>query len=423
MHHKAGDNPFLRTTVDAFDTFMFTPKETTHGKGVHIRDGMDLKRTMIMVVLPLTLLYLFGAWNIGHHHYLVAGMAEEATLLQKFLYGLLQIIPTFIVVHAVGLGIEFLFAAKKGHSVEEGFLVSGALIPLIMPPGTPLWMTAIAVAFAVIFAKEAFGGTGMNIWNVALMARVFVFFAYPAAISGDVTPVLDDTGKLQSKNYVWIENDHNLLHNAFGNFFKVNEYDAAYADMILSPDAISGATPLAVAATGLEIDGKEYVGWEAVQQMWTTKELLFGIIPGSVGEMFKPLILLGAIFLVLMGVGSWRIMVSFAVGAAIAGIIMNVMPGASDFMKVPFQYQFLMGSLLFALAFMATDPVTAAQTNMGKLWYGFLIGFVGMIVRVINPAYPEGWMLAILFMNTFAPLIDHMVLSRNIKRRMAHATN
>jgi len=404
LHHKAGDNPFLKTTVDALDTFMFTPKETTKGKGVHIRDGMDLKRTMIMVVLPLTFLYILGAWNIGHQHYLAGGM--EASLMQKFLFGLLQIIPTFVVVHAVGLGIEFIFAAKKGHAVEEGFLVSGALIPLIMPPGTPLWMTAIAVAFAVVFAKEAFGGTGMNIWNVALMARVFVFFAYPAAISGDITPILNDVGNVVGQKFVWLTTEHNFLHNLFAGFFDKANYSVI--------DGYSGATPLAVAANQ---------GWEGVLEQWSVKDLFMGNIPGSVGEMFKPAIILGAIWLVATGIGSWRIMVSFIVGAVIAGLLMNAFAGDNVFLQVPFQYHLIMGSLLFALAFMATDPVTAAQTNMGKIWYGLLIGMIGMVVRVINPAYPEGWMLAILFMNTFSPLLDHMVISKNIKKRMAHATN
>lgn len=407
LHHKAGDNPFMRTTVDALDTFMFTPKETTSGRGVHIRDGMDLKRTMFMVVVPLMLLYLFGAYNIGTQHYLAGGM--EATLVQKFVYGLLQIAPMFVVVHVVGLGIEFIFAAKKGHPVEEGFLVSGALIPLIMPPATPLWIVAIAVAFAVVLAKEAFGGTGMNIWNIALTARVFVFFAYPTEISGDIIPLFDAAKEnIEGYKYVWIATEHNFLHQIFGGLLKAKEYAVI--------DGYSGATPLAVAAKG---------GWEAVTDVanggWSIKDLVMGWIPGSVGEMFKPVIALGTLFLIATGIGSWRIILSFVVGMAVAGLLFNAFaPDSNVFMQVPWYFHFVIGSALFAMTYMATDPVTAAQTNTGKLVYGFLIGFVGMIVRVLNPAYPEGWMLAILFLNTFAPLIDHVVISRNIKKRMAN---
>lgn len=417
LHHKAGDNPYLRTTVDALDTFLFTPKETTSGKGVHIRDGMDLKRTMIMVVLPLTLLYLLGAYNIGHQHYLVTGMADQIGWFKKFFFGLLQIIPIFAVVHIVGLGIEFIFAAKKGHAVEEGFLVSGALIPLIMPPSVPLWIVAIAVAFAVIIAKEAFGGTGMNIWNVALTARVFVFFAYPTVISGDVIPVLNDAGEIVKNNYVWIQNGHNFLHQLFAGFFNIDGYKAVMEQMVQGDiDAYSGATPLAVAAKD---------GFAAMQEAWTWQELFFGWIPGSIGEMFKPFIILGALFLIFTGIGSWRIILSCVIGMAITGLIFNAFGGDSavPFFSVPWYYHFIIGSALFAIAFMATDPVTASQTNTGKWVYGFFIGVVGMIVRVINPAYPEGWMLAILFLNTFAPLIDHVVISRNIKKRMVNATN
>jgi len=415
LHHKAGDNAFLRTTVDALDTFMFTPKETTSGRGVHIRDGMDLKRTMIMVVLPLTLLYLAGAWNIGHQHYLAADLANNIGWFKKFLFGILQIIPLFIVVHAVGLGIEFIFAAKKGHAVEEGFLVSGALIPLIMPPDVPLWMVALAVAFAVVFVKEAFGGTGMNIWNVALMARVFVFFAYPSFISGDVIPLLDEANNLIGKDYVWIQSGHNFLHKLFGGFFDIEGYKAALDSIVLTPDALSGATPLAVAAKQ---------GWSEVLNQWSAQDLFLGVIPGSIGEMFKPLIILGALFLVAMGIASWRIMLSMIIGAVAAGLLFNVVGAdVNAFFSVPWYWHLMLGSFLFAMAFMATDPVTAAQTNQSKLLYGFLIGFIGMIVRVINPAYPEGWMLAILFMNTFAPLLDHMVIRKNVKKRMAHAAN
>lgn len=367
-----------------------------------------------MVVLPLTILYLFGAYNIGQQHYLATGMAADMSIIQKFVYGILQILPMFIVVHAVGLGIEFIFAARRGHAVEEGFLVTGALIPLIMPPSTPLWIVALAVAFSVLIVKEAFGGTGMNIWNVALMARAFVFFAYPSVISGDITPVLNDAGEIIKNNYVWISTEHNILHKLFGGFLNIGQYKDVMQQMVAGQiDAYSGATPLAVAA-------KE--GWAAVESTWSVKELFLGWIPGSIGEMFKPLIILGALFLMGIGIASWRIIVGFVLGMAITGLIFNAF-SVNVFMEVPWYYHFIIGSALFAMAFMATDPVTASQTNIGKWIYGILIGVVGMIVRVINPAYPEGWMLAILFMNTFAPLIDHMVISRNVKKRVANATN
>lgn len=384
-------NPFLHTTYDAFETFLFAPKTVTSGNGVHIRDGMDLKRTMVHVVLAMQLCLLFGMYNIGHWHYVAGGMYEGLFdgFMSKLMYGFFQIIPLIIVSHLVGLGIEFIFAAKKGHSVEEGFLVSGMLIPLIMPPDIPLWMVAIATAFAVIVAKEAFGGTGMNILNIALTARVFVFFAYPNDISGDA---------------VWVSYDNNILHNMFG-----------FAEVAVA-DGFSGATPLALAAKG---------GWENVVSQFSVADMFFGIVPGSIGEMSKPAVLFGALFLIATGVASWRIMVSMVAGAAVMGLILNgiagAVPEASPFLAVPWYYHLIMGSFLFAMAFMATDPVTASQTNTGKYVYGFMIGIVGIIVRVLNPAYPEGWMLAILFMNVFAPLIDHYVVQANINRRLKRA--
>lgn len=390
LEKKAHHNKFLRTTVDAFFTFFFKPNTVTKG-GTHIKDGMDLKRTMVHVVLAMQLCLLHGIINIGHQHYLALGMYPGLTdgLLQKALYGLLQLLPIIVVVHVVGLGIEFLFAAYRGHAVEEGFLVTGMLIPLIMPPDIPLWMVALATAFAVIIAKEAFGGTGMNILNVALTARVFLFFAYPTQISGDIC---------------WVAYDYNLLHRLFADFLHVTDNPVVV-------DGFSGATPLALAAQG---------GWEAVSQQYTLQQLFWGIVPGSVGEMNKAAVIIGAILLVLSGIGSWRIMLSMIIGCGLTGIIFNLFP-ANAFMAVPFQYHYLMGSFLFAMAFMATDPVTAATTNTGKWIYGFMIGVLGMIIRVLNPAYPEGWMLAILIMNVAAPLIDHYVLQANIKRRMSRA--
>jgi Na+-transporting NADH:ubiquinone oxidoreductase subunit B len=388
-----------------FFTFAFSPNTTTKN-GVHIRDGMDLKRQMVHVVFALGALYLFGTYNIGHQHFVALG--EYTGFLQgfhlKLFYGLIKLIPIFVVTHVVGLGIEFYYAYKKGHNVEEGFLVSGALIPLIMPPDIPLWILTISIAFAVIIGKEAFGGTGMNILNIALLARVFVFFAYPTYIAGDE---------------VWIAG---IERAAEGGYFG-QAYGAVYGffDSIFSGlgiatfgdggkaviDGYSGATPLSLAFQG---------GWENVTQSYTTSQMMWGTIPGSIGESSKPLIIIGALFLVVTKIADWRIMFSMILGAVFVSLLFNAW-GATAFMQVPWYYQFYMGSFWFAMAFMATDPVTATSTGTGKWVYGFLIGFVGMIVRVLNPAYPEGWMLAILFMNVFAPLIDHYVLQANINRR------
>jgi Na+-transporting NADH:ubiquinone oxidoreductase subunit B len=447
-------NKYLHTTYDAFATFLFQPKETTALKGgVHVRDGMDLKRTMVHVVIAMQLALIHGFINIGHQHYVALGLYPDLFdgFLLKAAYGLLQLLPLIIVVHVVGLGIEFVFAAVKGHAVEEGFLVSGMLIPLIMPPATPLWIVAISTAFAVVVAKEAFGGTGMNLLNIALTARVFVFFAYPTEISGDI---------------VWISYDYNWLHQLVGmKQHTIEALTAIYGSLDLASlptyvpesvkkaiaegglnvasladgangfkalvvDGYSGATPLALAAKG---------GWQAVQaaklpdgtQQYSLNNLIWGVMPGSIGEMNKVFVVLGAIFLAVTRIASWRIMVSMVLGCAAMGILFNMLAIgiAADtnisvdtiFIGVPWQYHFAMGSFFFAMAFMATDPVTASSTNTGKLIYGFMIGALGMIIRVLNPAYPEGWMLAILFMNVFAPLVDHIVLSFNMKKRLSRA--
>ncbi|MCL4113854.1 UNVERIFIED_CONTAM: hypothetical protein GTU68_043604 [Idotea baltica] len=324
---------------------------------------------MIHVVIALQLCYIFGCYNIGHQHFIAIG--EHTGFLDGFLlklfFGLGKLLPIFIVTNVVGLGIEFYYAYKKGHAIEEGFLVSGALIPLIMPPDLPIWMLVLSVAFAVWIGKEAFGGTGMNIWNIALLARVFVFFSYPTAISGDEA---------------WV-----------------------------AVDGYTGATPLILAYQG---------GWEAVTEVYSQSQMWWGAIPGSIGETSKPMVLIGALILLVTGIASWRIMLSMCMGAAFMAILLNAWD-ATPFMTVPWYFHFYIGSFFFAMAFMATDPVTAAATNRGKWIYGFLIGFVGIIVRVLNPAYPEGWMLAILLMNTFAPLIDHYVIQGNITKRLKRA--
>jgi len=396
-------SPVLHTLFDAVYTFAYSP-DTVTKDGVHVRDGMDLKRTMIHVVIAMQFCYLFGTYNIGHQHFVALG--EHLGILEgfhlKLAYGLIKLLPIFIVSNVIGLGIEIYFAAKKGHSVEEGFLVSGALIPLIMPPDIPMWILIISVAFAVIIGKEAFGGTGMNIWNIALLARVFVFFAYPTTISGDEVWVsgFEKIAEGYSPEYGWA---HNLFNSLFG-WLDLSSFNASSTIV----DGFTGATPLSLATNG---------GWEAVTQVYTESQMWWGAIPGSIGETSKPLIIIGALILLATGIASWRIMLSMLIGAIVMAMLLNAW-GATPFMTVPWYYQFYMGSFFFAMAFMATDPVTASSTNAGKWIYGFLIGFIGMIVRVMNPAYPEGWMLAILFLNTFAPLIDHYVLEANMKKRL-----
>ena len=400
-------SPFLHTAYDAFFTFAYAPNTVTKG-GVHVRDGMDLKRLMVHVVLAMQLCYLFGTYNIGHQHFVAAGqyMGFLEGFHLKLAHGLIKLLPIFIVTHLVGLGIEFWFAAKKGHAVEEGFLVSGALIPLIMPPDIPLWILAVAVAFAVIIGKEAFGGTGMNIWNVALLARVFVFFAYPTEIAGDEVWV-SGYQKIAAGNmadYGWA---HQLFNGLFG-WMGIDTFDSAKTAIV---DGFTGATPMSLAYQG---------GWEAVTSVYTPSQMFWGTIPGSIGETSKPFILLGALFLILTKVADWRIMFSMVLGAILMTFILNAW-GATPFMELTWVQQFMMGSFLFAMAFMATDPVTASSTSIGKWIYGFGIGMIGMLIRVVNSAYPEGWMLAILFMNTFAPLIDYYVLQSNISKRLKRA--
>ena len=397
------DKPLLHTAYDAFFTFAFTPNSTT-ANGVHVRDGMDLKRLMVHVVIALQLLYLFGTYNIGHQHFLAlgqyTGFLEGANL--KLTYGLIKLIPIFVVSNAVGLAIEFYYAARRGHSVEEGYLVTGALIPLIVPPDIPLWILAFSIVFAVIIGKEAFGGTGMNVFNIALLSRVFIFFAYPTEISGD---------------QVWVAGFNQLQAGAAPVYGWAEHF---FNDWVFQPlgwpvfnegwrivDGFTGATPLGLAYEG---------GWERVTEVYSPAAMIWGTIPGSIGETSKVFILIGLGILLITGIASWRIIFSVFAGAAVMGIIFNWW-GATPFMEVAWYNHFIMGSLLFAAIYMATDPVTASSTNRGKYIYGFLIGAIGLIIRVANPAYPEGWMLAILLMNAFAPLIDHYVVEGNINRR------
>ncbi|MDR1130370.1 MAG: NADH:ubiquinone reductase (Na(+)-transporting) subunit B, partial [Prevotellaceae bacterium] len=352
---KGGKLSKLHSTFEGFESFLFVPDTVTRRQGCHIRDSIDMKRTMSVVVLALVPCLLFGMWNVGFQYFKSTG--AEQTLLATFWFGFLKVLPILLVSYIVGLGIEFAFAQVRGHEINEGFLVTGMIIPLIMPVEVPLWMVALATAFAVIIGKEIFGGTGMNIWNPALLARAFVFFSYPTHISGDK---------------VWIVDGH------------------------------SGATPLSNAAAGLDLPA--------------ACDMFFGFIPGSIGETSKLAILLGAALLIFTGIGSWKIMLSGIVGTLAAGYLFNII-GGNSYMDMEPYYHLLMGGLAFGLVFMATDPVSSAQTETGKWIYGFMIGAMVVLIRVFNPAYPEGTMLVILLMNTFAPLIDHYVVAANIRRR------
>ena len=367
---KGGKLGFLHSTFDAFETFLFVPNTVTR-RGAHVRDCVDLKRVMIMVVIALVPAMLFGIWNTGYQHSLAFGL--DWGFWNIVLYGLVKVLPLYIVSYLVGLGIEFVSAQIQGHEVNEGYLVSGMLIPLIVPVDVPLWMLAVAVAFAVIIGKEVFGGTGMNIWNPALLTRAFLFFSYPSKMSGDT---------------VWTGGVTRFM----------NEGVAFQAGNGLV-DGFSGATPLAnPTLANLE-----------PQFM----DMVLGTIPGSVGETSVIAILIGAFILIWTGVASWKIMVSSVVGGLAIGYL-GYAVGATD---LPGYYQLVMGGFLFGTVFMATDPVTSAQTECGKWIYGFLVGALAVTVRIWNPGYPEGMMLAILLMNTFAPLIDHYVVEGSIKRR------
>jgi Na+-transporting NADH:ubiquinone oxidoreductase subunit B len=359
----------LGSTFEAFETFLFVPNKTTF-KGSHIRDAIDLKRTMSVVIISLLPALLFGIWNTGYQHFLSIGV--QAGFWQNIGFGLLKVLPIIIVAYVSGLGVEFAFAQFRGHEVNEGYLVSGMLIPLVMPADIPLWMVAVASIFAVVIGKEAFGGTGMNVFNPALLARAFIFFAYPAQITGDK---------------IWT---------------------AGLTKATTVADGFSGATPLSYAAAN------------ASDKIASLQDLFFGFIPGSIGETSKLAIIIGAAILIITGIGSWRIIVSGVLGGVAMTLIFNTF-ALNEYMKIDPLTQIMMGSFLFGMVFMATDPVTAAQTNRGKWIYGFLAGFFAIMVRVFNPAYPEGTMLAILLMNTFAPLIDHYVIEANIKKRLKRA--
>lgn len=346
--------------INAFDTFLFVPNHTTE-KGSHIRDAVDLKRTMVTVIIALLPALFYGIYNTGFQYFIQTG--EDFTFLDAFIHGSLKIVPMIIVSYVVGLTIEFAFAVYRGHEVNEGYLVTGMLVPMIMPVDIPLWMVAISVAFAVIIAKEAFGGTGMNILNPALTARAFAFFAYPTYMSG---------------NKVWVSE----------------------AGMV---DGISGETILGSLAAGQQIN-------------YSIIEMFTGSIPGSIAETSTLWILVGALILIATGIGSWRIMIGGIIGASIMGILFNLW-GANSLMSFNWVSHLIVGGFAFGIVFMATDPVSAAQTQKGKWIYGILVGVFCIMIRVFNPAYPEGVMLAILLMNVFAPTIDHYIYNSNINKR------
>ena len=378
---EVGKFHWLYSTYDAFETFLYVPN-TTSKSGVHIHDARDSKRTMVIVILALIPALLMGMYNVGYQHYLALG--TESGLVQNFIYGLLATLPQIVVSYVVGLGIEFAMAQIKKEEVAEGFLVSGMLIPMILPVDTPLWMIAVATAFSVIFAKEVFGGTGYNIFNVALIARAFLFFAYPTKMSGD---------------QVWVR-----TQSTFG---------MGGGQVV---DGFSGATPLGQISVSDVSNFVDFTFQGITGKPLELCDMFLGLIPGSFGEVSTLAILLGAILLIITGVGSWKTMVSVFIGGLVTVLILNAF-AVNAIMAMPAQYHFLLGGFAFGAVFMATDPVTSSRTEKGKWIYGFLIGALAVLIRVFNPGYPEGMMLAILFMNSFAPLIDFYVVDANIKKR------
>lgn len=382
---KGGKFEKLHSVFDGFETFLFVPN-TTSKNGTHIHDAIDSKRTMIMVVIALVPALLFGMYNTGYQHYLAIG--QEVGFWDKFVFGLLAVLPIVVVSYVVGLGIEFIVAQIKGHEIQEGFLVTGFLIPLIVPVDTPLWMIAVATAFAVIFAKEVFGGTGMNIFNVALVTRAFLFFAYPTFMSGDT---------------VWVRTASTF---GLGGGNVVDSYSGA---TVLGQVSVSPTSQ--VALTG--ITGNPIGFWDG----------FVGLIPGSVGETSVIAILIGAAILLFTGVASWKTMFSVFAGGTLMALVFNLFGPDTAAAHFPWYNHLVFGGFAFGAVFMATDPVTSARTETGKWIYGALIGAMAIIIRVLNPGYPEGMMLSILLMNIFAPLIDYYVVEANIKRRLKRAGN
>ena len=375
---------------EALETFLFVPDHVTSKKGVQVKDAIDLKRLMMTVVIAMIPCLLFGIWNVGHQHFLANG--SSVSFLEKIIFGSKVVLPVVLVSYTAGGIVEVIFSTIRRHPINEGFLVTGMLIPLIMPPGIPLWQVALATVFATTVAKEVFGGTGMNILNVALTARVFLYFGFPSDISGDV--------------WTYYGNDDQELISGY-----------------------SGATPLYLGASTVDNIDSHSLAYlldeysEIINQtdFYSFQNMFLGAIPGSIGETSTLMCLIGAFILIFTGVGSWRIMLSVFLGAYCMGFLFNLI-GSNEFMLIPPEYHFVFGGLAFGAVFMATDPVTAAQTETGKWIYGFMIGILTVVIRIFNPAYPEGIMLAILFMNVFAPLIDFYIVKANKKRRLKRAT-
>ena len=375
---------------EALETFLFVPDHVTSKKGVQVKDVIDLKRLMMTVVIAMIPCLFFGIWNVGHQHFLANG--SSVSFLEKIIFGSKVVLPVVLVSYTAGGIVEVIFSTIRRHPINEGFLVTGMLIPLIMPPGIPLWQVALATVFAITVAKEVFGGTGMNILNVALTARVFLYFGFPSDISGDV--------------WTYYGNDNQELISGY-----------------------SGATPLYLGASTVDnVDSNslaylldEYSDAINQTEFYSFQNMFLGAIPGSIGETSTLMCLIGAFILIFTGVGSWRIMLSVFLGAYCMGFLFNFI-GSNEFMLISPEYHFVFGGLAFGAVFMATDPVTAAQTETGKWIYGFMIGLLTVVIRIFNPAYPEGIMLAILFMNVFAPLIDFYIVKANKKRRLKRAT-
>lgn len=383
---RGGKFEKLMPLFETFETLFFVPNVVTPMKGAQIKDAVDLKRLMMTVIIAMVPALMFGIWNVGYQHALATG--ETMSFMQQMWLGVVVVLPIIIVSYAAGLTVEFIFGIKKGHSLNEGFLVSGMLIPMVVPPTLPLWQVALATVFAVLIGKEVFGGTGMNIVNVALTARAFLYFAYPSQISGAVWTYLGDKTPI---------------------------------------DGYTGGTSLAIANeasvsnSGAVVDALANSNTVLGADFFSFSNLFFGFIPGSIGETSTLMILIGAVILIFTGVASWKIIVSVFGGAYLTALLFTVI-GANAYMDMPAHYHLVIGGLAFGAVFMATDPVTATQTEKGKWIYGILIGVLTVIIRVFNPAYPEGIMLAILLMNVFAPLIDFYVVKANKQRRIQRAT-
>lgn len=379
---EGGKLSMFRSVFDGFETFLFTPNSTSKS-GVHIHDSIDSKRTMIVVIIALMPALLFGMYNVGYQHNLAIG--ADPGFWSTFIFGFLAVLPQIIVSYAVGLGIEFAVAQVKKEEIQEGFLVSGMLIPMIVPVDTPLWMIAVATAFAVVFAKEVFGGTGYNVFNVALVTRAFLFFAYPAAMSGEKVFVRTaDTFGIGSGTVI---------------------------------DSFSGATPLGQIATATT---NSTTVTDVLGNPLSLMDMFIGLIPGSIGETSKLAILIGAVILLVTNIASWKTMLSVFIGGAVTALLFNMIGTTAAMSLGPLEH-ILLGGFAFGAVFMATDPVTSARTEKGKYIYGLLVGFMAVVIRVLNPGYPEGMMLAILLMNVFAPLIDYYIVEANIKQRLKRA--